>query len=255
MLFHPAAIPTLERAKTFFTDLFSYDLTGIYVHGSLVANCFNPKLSDVDFVVVIRKSLTHGQRQRIIDFSIELDEAAPGKGVEYSIVTQAQIDHFEYPTPNELTFTYHSLEHHSREELYDLKQAPDPDLAAHFTVILERGAVLVGAPIQQVFHPIPKEAFLEALISDAEYIKTMIARKPFYGILNLCRMYAFKQEGRLLSKKEGGFWALKNDTIGKKYYPLIIKALRDYETQMSTDWDVKALDHFFDKMHRLIISA
>jgi len=256
MLFHHAAIETLENAKAFFVRQFSTDLIGIYVHGSLVTNCFNPRLSDVDFIVVIRKPLTPEQRHDIIDFSIELDQNAPGKGVEYSIVTQDQIDQFTYPTPNELTFSYHSLDHHTREELYTLPQVPDPDLAAHFSIIFQRGVVLVGRPIKQVFRPIPKRAFMEALISDAEYIKTMITRKPFYGVLNLCRIYAFKIDGQLLSKKEGGLWALKHESVNQMYHPLIEKALEDYKTQMSDNWNNIALQDFFKDMYcKLLTSA
>jgi len=251
MNFHPAAQPTLKRVEQFYSNLFRHDLVGIYIHGSLVSRCYNPKLSDIDFIVVIQHPFTSAVKRKVIDFSASIAERAPGKGIECSVVTIDQVRKFTYPTPNELTFSNHSLDHHTLDELYLLPQESDPDLAAHFSVILDRGVVLNGLPIKDVFAPVPREYYLQALTSDVAYIKTMIHRKPFYGILNLCRIYAYKRDGHIFSKKEGGEWALKR--LDRKYHSLISKALADYKSEMTSDWHLPHLFEFYDYLYPLII--
>lgn len=250
MLLHHAAIPILEQFKTFFVNFFDDNLVGMYVHGSLTEDCYNPALSDIDFVVVIRNPLSAQMRHEIVDFSIPMDAQAPGKGVEYNIITLNQIRNFIYPTPNELTFPHRPLETHTREELYAAAK-PDPCIAAHIAH-LQRGVTLVGAPIDEVFNAVLHEDLQRALISDAHYIKEAIIRKPFYGVLNLCRIYAYRLESIVLSKKEGGTWALENSHIDAKYYHLVRQALHEYETAPSTNWQTPELLTFFEYMYSRI---
>ncbi len=47
-----------------------------------------------------------------------------------------------------------------------------------------------------------------------------------YLTLNLARVLAYAREGLILSKKEGGEWALEN--LPEKYHSLIRDALQEY---------------------------
>ena len=50
-----------------------------------------------------------------------------------------------------------------------------------------------------------------------------------YLTLNLCRVLAYKKEGLIVSKQEGGEWVLKN--IGKPEFQELIEAsLREYQS-------------------------
>ena len=59
-----------------------------------------------------------------------------------------------------------------------------------------------------------------------------------YITLNLARVLAYKKEGLILSKKEGGEWAL-NDVPGE-YHPLISAAMSEYAgaNVVSYDYDL-----------------
>lgn len=39
-------------------QIFGEELTGIYLHGSMVKGCFNPDKSDIDLIAVIRYCIT-----------------------------------------------------------------------------------------------------------------------------------------------------------------------------------------------------
>lgn len=57
-----------------------------------------------------------------------------------------------------------------------------------------------------------------------------------YIILNLCRVLGYKEEGLILSKKEGGEWMLKElvekdyETLTDGFSELIAAALKEYAT-------------------------
>ena len=62
------------------------NLTGVYLHGSAAMGCFHPKLSDVDFIVVVEKSIPDGVKLDFMRELIVLNAQAPAKGIEMSIV-------------------------------------------------------------------------------------------------------------------------------------------------------------------------
>ena len=43
------------------------NLIGFYLHGSLAMDCFNPLVSDVDFLAVVKQKPTVEQKKTIID--------------------------------------------------------------------------------------------------------------------------------------------------------------------------------------------
>ena len=60
-----------------------------------------------------------------------------------------------------------------------------------------------------------------------------------YLVLNLARVLAYKKEGRVLSKKEGGEWALKN--LSEELAPVVSAALEEYaeaSTQQIPQYDM-----------------
>ena len=59
-----------------------------------------------------------------------------------------------------------------------------------------------------------------------------------YLTLNLARVLAYKEAGLVLSKKEGGEWAIEH--LPAEYHPLIRDALREYTESANPVYD-KAL--------------
>lgn len=86
------------------------NLTGIYLHGSAAMGCFHVKKSDIDFIVVVKKELSKKIKRKYMDMLIELNQKAPKKGIEMSIVKEEVCNSFIYPTPFELHFLLHILQ-------------------------------------------------------------------------------------------------------------------------------------------------
>lgn len=126
-----------------------YDnLIGIYLHGSLAMGCYNEKKSDIDLLVVVKNDISKEDKRRYMDMVVALNNKAPSKGIELSIVKNAK----------------------------------------------------------------------EEIIDDTMYI-----------ILNLCRVLAYKKERLILSKQEGGEWAL-HSLSDPQYKKIVLSALEEYKT-------------------------
>lgn len=203
-------------------------LTGIYVHGSIAFGCFCWENSDIDFIVVINKEITHGQKRELIQTLLDLDAQAPQKGLEMSVVLEKYCNPFVYPTPFELHFSNAHRERCRKdlEEYCRTMHGEDKDLAAHFTVIRKAGITLCGKEIFAVFGEVPKEAYLDSIKGDVENAQSDILDDPVYIILNVCRVIAFIEEGLVLSKEQGGKWGMRN--LPETFRPMIGKALQSY---------------------------
>lgn len=183
-------------------------LTGIYLHGSMAMGCFNPEKSDIDLLIVIENDITDAQKMEFMKHVVKLNEQAPAKGLEISIVNS--------------------------------------DLAAHFTIINRYGIVLYGEKIENVFGEVSKKDYAESIWFDVEGASEDIADEPMYITLNLCRVLAFLKEDLYLSKQQGGEWGIAH--LSKRYHSLILQALDCYKTNHIMQADMELTGQFADEM-------
>ncbi|MBR3874418.1 MAG: DUF4111 domain-containing protein [Clostridia bacterium] len=245
----------LDEICTGYKEILGDNLIGIYVHGSIAFGCFDPQRSDIDFLVVVQDAPSHEQKKQMIHLLLELDAYCPPKGLEMSVVLERFCRQFVHPTPFELHFS----NAHKRRAQRDLDgyctnmNGVDPDLAAHFTVTRAVGQVLCGKRIEDVFAPVPREAYLCSLRSDVENAAEDIHNDPVYIILNLCRIAAFIHEGVVLSKKDGGLWGINH--LPEECHTLLHSALDDYLNKKNYEPSPKAEQAFVQTMLQDIFAA
>ena len=159
---------------------------------------------------------------------IRHNASAPPKGIEMSVVLENVCRPFVYPTPYELHFSAAHLARYKKDpdDYIRRMNGVDKDLAAHFTIIRKRGKCLYGAPIEAVFAEVPGRDYMDSIWEDVADAPQKIAEDTMYLTLNLARVLAYREEGLVLSKKEGGEWALGR--LPAEYRPLIGDALREY---------------------------
>lgn len=215
-------------------NILGRNLVGIYLHGSAVMGCFNSQKSDLDFIIVIKEDISNTAKRAYMDMIVKLNEQAPKKGIELSIVKESVCSPFVYPTPFELHFSIAHLNWYQTDpdDYIEKMKGTDKDLAAHFTIISHRGKTLYGKAICKVFSEVSRENYFDSIRNDIENAPEEITEDPTYIILNLCRVLAFQREDLILSKSEGGKWGLSNipQNIPPKYSGLIEGALTDYES-------------------------
>ncbi len=242
----------LDELRTLYTDVLGEKLVGLYLHGSLAFGCFEWSRSDIDFIAVVREELSPEEKHAIIAGLLELDERCPPKGLEMSVVLRNVCDPFLYPTPYELHFSNaHKAQYQADLAGYCEKmQGVDKDLAAHFTVIHTVGKVLCGLPIEDVFGSVPKVYYLDSILCDAADADEGMAENPVYYALNLCRVLAYLEEGKVLSKKGGGEWGLER--LPSEHIPVLQKALADYAGGEPFQTDPNALSAYKTYMTKRI---
>lgn len=244
----------IEKLLSVFTKesyrILGDNLTGIYLHGSAVMKCFNPVKSDVDLIIVVKEEISDPIKRQYMGMVVELNKQAPKKGLELSIVKEEVCKPFVYPTPFELHFSMAHLNwYQTNPEDYVAKmKGTDKDLAAHFTIIYHRGQVLYGKEIQEVFAEVSHEAYMDSIWCDIEGAAEDILESPMYMILNLCRVLGYKEEGLILSKKEGGEWMLGKLAEKDGYKSLITGALKEYATGQKMELQETLAKQFAEEM-------
>jgi streptomycin 3"-adenylyltransferase len=233
-------------------EIFGAKLTGVYLHGSMAMDCFNPEKSDIDLIIVIESDITDVQKMEFMKQVVKLNEQAPAKGLELSIVKREYCKPFVYPTPFELHFAPPHLQwfKDNPENYVENMKGVDMDLAAHFTIINRYGIVLCGEQIENVIGDVPKKDYADSIWLDVKGASEDIADEPMYMTLNLCRVLAFLKEDLCLSKQQGGKWGIAH--ISERYHPLILQALNCYKTNQIMQADLKLAGQFAKEMLTMI---
>lgn len=207
-----AVCEEVKRFVSAIQGILGEHLVGIYVHGSLAMGCFNPASSDLDFLIVTQSSMPLETKREIVTSLLNLScRPVP---IEVSFLARSHLEPWQYPTPFDLHYSEDWRADYERDlagegwHRWGHEAHRDPDLAAHITVLHARGVRLAGAPIAEVFPPVPREDYLASIAEDIAWGLERLAENPIYAVLNMCRTLAYLREGRVLSKAEGGAWAL-----------------------------------------------
>lgn len=209
-------------------EILQDNLIGVYAHGSLGFGCFNWTTGDIDFLIVVQRKLTQRIKETLIRFLLQIEEKAPEKGIEMSVMLADHCRHFVHPAPYELHYSGAYREKFQKELAIwcDKLHGTDADLAAHVTVLRAAGIAVYGPPIQEVFGPVAAQDYIDSILQDVENACEDVLENPVYIVLNLCRVLAYLREQKVLSKKTGGEWALRY--AADRYHVLIQTALDCY---------------------------
>jgi predicted nucleotidyltransferase len=235
-------------------ELSPFGFVGAYLHGSLSTGSFYRPKSDVDILFVVEEEMSPHAREQVARSFCDLSDGLPLTGdYEVSVLRRSATQNFHHPLPYEMHYS-HSHKEQIEEGTADFAATrTDPDLAVHCTAVRKRGIPIDGAPIKEVFGPVPAEDYRASIVEDLSWIleDDHLLESPFYGVLNCCRVLDLETEGwdRVLSKDEGGEWALQH--VPAEQRAIIAQALACYRSsepvpvsERRTDghsWDVEAL--------------
>lgn len=222
----------IDRFVEICKDELKHNLIGVYLHGSLAMNCFNPNGSDIDLLVVVNDQLSREQSRNLVEKVMVLHDDMPyERGIECSIILRSHLNPFKYPTPFELHYSDYHRDRYKKDKNYLCGGFEDEDLAAHFMVAYTRGKCLFGKPLIEVCEPIREQYYLQSILNDVKNAEENVTDDPVYVILNLCRVLYYLEEGFVSSKREGGEWGAR--TLPMKYRALIFSCLDKYNGTMA----------------------
>ncbi|WP_274366114.1 aminoglycoside adenylyltransferase domain-containing protein [Paenibacillus thermotolerans] len=194
-------------------ESFGTKLIGVYLHGSLAMGGFQPDRSDIDVLAVTKESADMDVKLALAERLLAL--SGHPFAVELHICTQKQLQPWRHPCP----FDFHysegwrgaiagGLSEGTADSLLVLNGGEDVDLAAHLTVLRERGLSLWGEPIAGVVPAVPAEDYLDAVLADVNVELRDVSKQPVYYVLNMLRVVKAVTDGTVLSKEEAGVWGL-----------------------------------------------
>lgn len=237
----------LDTLVSGFIRILGSDLVGVYLHGSLALGCFNPQRSDIDVIAVSRRSVTREERRLLGQLALRNSgplerPRRPPYPLELSVLTEAQLRPWRYPTPFEFHYGESQRERFTVGDFGPLWDE-DHDLAAHVTVLTKAGLALHGSAIDEVFPAVPNSDYTDSLLRDLAWCRQH--RLNVYAVLSASRVWATFTEHRLHSKLSGGLWALER--APEEFQPLIGRAINVYSGEsQDDDFDAAAVAAYLD---------
>ncbi|MDX8342247.1 aminoglycoside adenylyltransferase domain-containing protein [Rossellomorea sp. YZS02] len=228
------------------TTILNDDLVGIYIHGSIAMGGFNPDQSDIDVLVITNKAIEVESKRELAIFFLNCSNSP--YPIEISFMNQDQLKVWQHPCP----FDFHYSEFWRERYEHDLVKGTyefingdsntDPDLAAHITILNNRGICMAGKPITEVFPVVPRSDYLSSILGDFQDCLERIEEEPIYCTLNMIRVFWYLEEGVISSKEEAGRWGLS--TLPKEFSSTVHKVIDCYASEKS--------DHEFEKDELLL---
>lgn len=220
----------IERLIDGFRRQLGENLTGVYLHGSLATGCFNPLRSDIDILAVTRQKMKLETKLALAQ--LLLDVSGKPAPVEVSFLKFGELHPWRHPAVYDFHYSEDWREDFEGGDWKNLNAAAqrDVDLAAHITVLNHRGLCLYGKPAAEVFPAIPEQDFIDSVLADVLSVKYGLSGTfeifPVYVVLNACRTLVFLRNKSVMSKEEGGRWALEN--LPARFHKIIAVALNEY---------------------------
>ena len=225
------------------------ELIGVYLHGSIALDAFNPNAGDIDILVVVKDSIDIRVKLEIARDIIEIDrKPCP---LEMSAVKLS--DARNWKTPGNCVFHYSDfwtekyMERFSNPDtdVYVVDhEFPDADVTSYIKLLKQCGIVLYGREIQEVFADVSDEDFWAAISADIDDydFHDYDARYFASNVLILGRILSFKIERRILSKYDGGIWMIDHVPEDLKYLPkLAMKIWFEGEKHLLPEEDLSRL--------------
>ncbi|WJR35246.1 DUF4111 domain-containing protein [Mycobacteroides immunogenum] len=227
-----------RRVAAEMASVFGAQLVGVYLHGSAVLGGFDPRRSDVDIVVVCENVMTAVQQSAVAERLRAQHLPCPAAGLELSIVTLAAAGR---PSVQPL-FELHITTAPTDSKVIDGHGHPgDPDLILHFAVCRQAGRLVgPGRAAAEVFAPIGRDMVAAQLMAEVRWGAGHAPAE--YAVLNACRAWQFAMDGVLVSKVDGGQWALER--MAGVDRELIRAALDRQRCLTGADLDSLAVAHF-----------
>jgi hypothetical protein len=195
------------------------NLVGAYLHGSIAFPGFEPGAGDIDFYVVVHRSLNRSEING-------LDHLHRSLATGFRFRTKLDGFYISYATarrkknPRGLVYVAHGRIHLG---------GSDNAWALHREHFARSAYIrLYGPKASRIFPRAEWPEIRPALYRQLVYARRIIDSDPWWSVLNLCRLvYTFKTGRVALSKLGAASWALKR--LPSRWNPLVRSAVKTYK--------------------------
>ncbi len=219
-------------------DVLGDDLVGAYLHGSAVLGGFRPD-SDVDIIIVSERRTTADEKRRLIDLLLSISGARasllPGRPIELDIVVESEVRPWRYPPTFDLHYDELLRERFESGELEPWTSTTNQDLASVVTMALLGDKPLAGPQPKQVFDPVPRSDYIDAILRDIETVDEFLPWDTRNVVLTLARIWSAVATEEVYSKEGAARWALSR--LPQQHQVVLEHARAAYSGEAKDSWD------------------
>jgi predicted nucleotidyltransferase len=214
------------------------DLVGAYLHGSAVLGGFRPD-SDIDVIVVSTRRTTVGEKRRLIDLLLSISgkraSLRPGRPIELDTVVGSEIRPWRYPPTFDLHFSELWRDRFQTGDLEPWTSTTNPDLASGVTMVLLGDQPLAGPPPAEVFDPVPRSDYIDAILRDVATVDEFLPWDTRNVVLTLPRIWSAIATEAVYSKEDAAGWALPR--LPEEHRAVLELARAAYRGETEDSWD------------------
>ncbi len=217
-------MPQAEWLVDGLRELFGDDLAGVYLHGSEVLGGGGPH-SDLDAIAVSARRSTPDERLRLLELCRAVSRHP--RALEFDFVVTSGVRPWSHPAPYDFHFS----------ELQTSGAGPgtNRDLASVVTMVLAGNTTLHGQPPAEVFDPVPRADYHDAILKDAETVDEYLPWDTRNVILTLARVWAGVASEPVHSKESAAAWTLER--LPAAHRPVLERAVAIYRGEEDDRWD------------------
>jgi streptomycin 3"-adenylyltransferase len=211
-------------------------VVGTYLYGSSVLGGLRPD-SDIDVLVLTRRSLTDPDRRGLTDFLLRFSgrraTVVPGRPLEVTTLVVDDVAPWRYPPTCDYLYGEWLRDQYLGGDLP--QRHPSPDLAVLLTTARERAEVLSGAALETLLAPVPGADLLRAVQDSLDPLLGNLVGDERNVLLTLARMVVTVRTGRIVAKDEAARLLLPG--LDEPHRQLLDLAGRAYVGDVHDDWD------------------
>ncbi|MFJ9011027.1 aminoglycoside adenylyltransferase family protein [Streptomyces canus] len=200
---------------------------GIYLHGSAVLAGLRPH-SDIDVLVVVRRSLTHDERRDLLSELMRVSGVPGVRPVELMVVVQDDVRPWRYPPVCDFLYGEWLREGYERGVLPEPESSPD--LAPLLTMTLAGDAALYGPPPGQLLDPVPLVDLRRAIVAGVPQLMDDLDHDTRNVLLTLAT-------DSIRSKDAAADWVLER--LPSEHRAVLAHARAVYLGEEKERWDVR----------------
>lgn len=213
-------------------DVLGDDVVGAYLHGSAVLGGLRPH-SDLDVMVVSKRRTTRHEKQRLVLRLIAV--SLRPRPIELTIVVEDEIRPWRYPPRMDFQYGDWWRSEFERGEVEPWPSPTNPDLASLIRMVLLGYTPLLGPPAAEIFEPVPRRDYVDALVKGIEGLLRTIESDTRNVVLTLARIWSGIETDEVRSKDAAADWALPR--LPAQLRPVLARAREIYLGDEEERWD------------------
>jgi predicted nucleotidyltransferase len=219
-------------------EVLGQGLIGAYLHGSAILGGLRAR-SDIDVLAVSARRMTHHEKERMVARLLAVSgtdlTGAPPRPVELTIVVSSEIRPWVYPPTMDFLYGEWLRDRFELGELEPWPSRTNPDVVLLVTMALLGGTSLAGPPPFEVFDPIPRKDFLDALVAGIDALLEDIDTDTRNVVLTLARIWSGVVNGVVQSKDAAADWALPR--VASEHRAVLARARGIYLGVEAEHWE------------------